>query len=125
MALFCVPVCIGRELRLRLLRSKSFSELVIVLEAERGPNDAPDAGQHVGDDVDVGLIPGHANVIVCVEEGHQSVPDREDGEDVVQHCCHMQHQVGGDQPQRDHHGQLGGVLRVAGGRKASHQPHQE
>jgi len=79
------------ESRLRLLRSKGFSELVIVLEAERGPNDAPDAGQHVGDDVDVGLIPGHANVVVCVEEGHQSVPDGEDREDVVQHSGDVQH----------------------------------
>ena len=57
---------------------------------------------------------------MSIEERHESVPDGEDAEDVVQDGGHVQHQVGGDQPEGDDHSQLRRVLRVARGRKASH-----
>ena len=98
---------------------------MVVFEAECRPHDAPDAGQHVGDDVNVGLVLGNPDVVVSVEQRHQPVPDGEDAEDVVQDGGDMQHQVGRDEPERDDHRQLRGVIRVAGGRKVSHEANQE
>ncbi len=64
--------------------------------------------------------PWDPNVIVGIKECHEPVPDGEDAEDVVQDRGHVQHQVGRDQPEGDNDRQLRRVLRVAGGRQASH-----
>ena len=98
---------------------------MVVFEAERRPHDAPDAGQHVGDDVNVGLVLGNPDVVVSVEQRHQPVPDGEDAKDIVKNSCDVEHQVRRDQPERDNDGQLGRVVRVTRCRKISHQPNEE
>ena len=98
---------------------------MVIFETQRGPDYAPNAGQHVRDHVDVGLILRYPDVVVSVEEGHKTVPDGEDAKDIVKNSCDVDHQVRRDQPERDNDGQLGRVVRVTRCRKISHQPNEE
>jgi hypothetical protein len=106
------------------LRSQGLPEFVVVLEAQGGPDDAPDASANVGQDVDVGLEFWYPFVIMSIKECHQSVPDVKDAKHVPQDRGDVQHQVGRHQPQCDHDGDFGRVLTVACGWNASHQSNQ-
>ena len=93
---------------------------MIVLEAKRSPDDGPDAGTDIREDMNVGLEFGYSLVVVRVEHGHESLPNVEHAEHVPQDGRNVEHQVGGDKPERHHHRDFGRVLAVAGSWHATH-----
>ena len=58
------------------------SEFATVSEGEDWSDDGPNDGEHIGGDMDVGLEDGHPGIIHCIKQTGQSMPHREDGEDI-------------------------------------------
>ena len=64
------------------LRAQSFTQFMVILEAQGGPNDGPNTRTDIRQDVDISLKSGNTFVLVSVEERNQALPHVENAKNV-------------------------------------------